>query len=177
MNEMEQAFDRIIGPIEKQMIRSIWRIVRNEQDAEDAMQNALAILWKRWGRVCRHPNPQAVILKICTDTACDVARQRRRHQTRLKALSQEPEGKLPTPARASQNSELYDELIAAVLKLPQHQATATLMRLVQQQSYGDIAAALGCTEVTARKHVARGRERLRSALMRLNPNANGSVSL
>ncbi len=159
------------------MIRSIWRIVRNEQDAEDAMQNALAILWKRWERVCQHPNPQAMILKICTDAACDVARQRRRRQHKFKALPEEPEDKSPTPLRASQNSELYHELITAVLKLPQQQATATLMRLVQQQSYGDIAAALGCTEVTARKHVARGRERLRSALIRLNPNANGSVPL
>jgi len=41
MNELQQAYDRIMRPIEDCMIRSIWRIVRNAQDAEDAMQDSL----------------------------------------------------------------------------------------------------------------------------------------
>jgi RNA polymerase sigma factor (sigma-70 family) len=170
MNESQRTYDRIIGPIEEQMIRSIWRIVRNQQDAEDAMQNALMTLWKRWDRVCRHPNPQAMVLKICIDAAYDLTRHRSRHRRKceLTTLSKEPMDQSPTPSQAAEYSEQYHELMAVIQRMPRRQATATLMRVVQGQSYRDIASVLGCAEVTARKHVARGRERLHSALSRFD---------
>lgn len=166
MTESQRNYDRFIGPIEEQMVRSIWRIVRNRQDAEDAMQNALMTAWKRWERVCRHPNPQALVLKFCIDAAYDITRQRLRHgrKYRLMMPPKEPQDKSPTPSQAAVTSEQYHDLIAAIHELPRHQATATLMRIVQGQSYRDIATVLGCAEVTARKHVARGRDRLQSAL-------------
>ena len=57
MNDLQQTYDRIIRPIEDRMIRSIWRIVRNPQDAEDAMQDALLTVLKRWDRISRHAKP------------------------------------------------------------------------------------------------------------------------
>jgi RNA polymerase sigma factor (sigma-70 family) len=168
MSESQRNYDRIIGPVAEQMIRSIWRIVRNEQDAEDAMQDALTTLWRRWDRVCRHANPQALVLKVCMDAAYDVTRRQFRHRriAKVRALASEPVDQSPTPPEAAMNSEQHDELLAAIHSLPRQQAIATLMRIVQHQSYSDIAAALGCAEVTARKHVARGRERLQAAFSR-----------
>lgn len=54
-------------------------------------------------------------------------------------------------------------------RLPRKQALAVLMRVVQEQSYADIAAALGCTEQTARSHASKGRARLRQVLVRYAP--------
>ena len=48
----------------------------------------------------------------------------------------------------------------AITRLPANQATAIVMRCVQSESYEVIALALGCGAASARKHVARGRERL-----------------
>lgn len=76
MNDLQQTYDRIVRPIEDRMIRSIWRIVRDSQDAEDAMQDALVIILKRWDRISRHPNPQSLVLKICVDAAYDLTRRR-----------------------------------------------------------------------------------------------------
>jgi len=168
MTELQGSYDRIIGPIEEQMIRSIWRIVRNHQDAEDAMQDALLAIWKCWDRVCGHPNPQAMVLKMCVDAAYDLIRRRfrgRRHNT-LSALLIEPQDQSPTPSKSAEISEQYDELMAAISHMPRRQATAILMRVIEGQSYRDIASVLGCAEVTARKHVARGRDRLQTALSR-----------
>ena len=44
-------YQRIIQPLEEQMIRSIWRIVRNADDADDVLQDALAVIWKRLDRI------------------------------------------------------------------------------------------------------------------------------
>lgn len=179
MNESQSIYDRIIGPIEEQMIRSIGRIVRNRQDAEDAMQDALMTIWKRWNRVCNHPNPQAMVLRICIDAAYDQSRQRIRHDRKrdLTKLTKKPIDQSPTPPQVAENSEQYRELMATIHSLPRQQAVATLMRVVQGQSYSDIASALGCAEVTARKHVARGRERLQSELSHfIQANSNAGTS-
>lgn len=54
MNSSDSLWQQIIEPIEDRMIRAVWRITRNAQDAEDAMQNALMTIWKRQHRISKH---------------------------------------------------------------------------------------------------------------------------
>lgn len=154
------------------MIRSVWRIVADAQDAEDAMQNALLMIWKRWDRVATHPNPEALILKICIDAAYDVTRcrSRERHRGKSRSAVEEPADESRSPAEQLIQTELYAEVIAAIHRLSRRQAVAMLMCVFEELSYSQIAAAMGCTEATVRKHVARGRERLRVTLAHLEPN-------
>ena len=171
MRDSQQAYDRIIRPIEDRMIRSIWRIVRHPQDAQDAMQDALLTIWKRWDRVTGHPQPQALVLKICIDAAYDLARRsvRNGRARRLSQLGDQQCDASRTPSEEVSGTEQHAEILRAIHRLSRRQAAATLMRVVQDQSYGQIAAALGCTEATARKHVARARDRLRVSLAHLDP--------
>jgi RNA polymerase sigma-70 factor (ECF subfamily) len=168
MTDPQREYDQLVAPIEDRMIRSIWRIVRNQADAEDAMQEALVGLWKRWDAMCKHPNPHALILKFCIDAALDKVRQRLRQNRNRdpEAIVMDVEDRAPSPLQQVANLEHYERLLAAVNELPKQQATAMLMRVIQSQSYRDIASAMRCTEATARKHVARGRARLHAVLRR-----------
>src|ERR1700682_6684499 len=83
MNSSDSLYEQIIEPINDRMIRSVWWITRNAQDAEDAMQNALMAIWKRQHRISRHSSPQALILRMCIDAACDVARRRGRDRRKI----------------------------------------------------------------------------------------------
>ncbi|MFI5455683.1 MAG: RNA polymerase sigma factor [Isosphaerales bacterium] len=83
MSSSFPLYQQIIEPIEDRMIRSVWWITRNAQDAEDAMQNALMAIWKRRHRISQHAIPQALALKICIDAACDVARRRARDRRKI----------------------------------------------------------------------------------------------
>lgn len=178
MNDVQRAYDRIIRPIEDRMIRSIWRIVRSPQDAEDAMQEALLTIWKRWDRVSKHPSPQALVLKICIDAAYDVTRRRIRDRRMVESsdVANEQPDSSRLPSDEMIRTEQHAEIISAIHRLSRRQAVATLMRVVQDQPYGQIAAVLGCTEATARKHVARGRDRLRVSLSHLDPTDTKRVS-
>ena len=82
MHTPDDFYNRFIEPIEDRMIRSVWRITRKTQDAEDAMQTALLVVWKRRDRVVAHAVPPALILKICVDTAHSIARRRARDRRR-----------------------------------------------------------------------------------------------
>lgn len=172
MNDSQQAYDRIVRPIEDRMIRSIWRIVRNPQDAEDAMQEALLTISQHWDRVRNHPNPQSLILKICIDAACARTRRtiRDRRVAQLETNAAEPASSARSPSDEIAGREQYIEIIEAIHRLSRQQASAMLMHAVQGQPYEQIAAALGCSEATARTHVARSRERLRVWLAHLDPS-------
>lgn len=152
---------------------SIWRILRNANDAEDAFQSVLEKLWRDWHRVAKHPNPQALVLKICVDAAYDAWRrlQRTRRNVPLTEAARDKELKVAESIDVVADDEFRASVMTAIAQLPRNQATATLMRLVQDAPYEQIASAIGCSEVTARKHVERGRAKLRSSLEAFDPKS------
>jgi RNA polymerase sigma-70 factor (ECF subfamily) len=167
------SYEELIAPVESQMMRSIWRIVRNQQAAEDTMQDALTIIWKKLDRICRHPNPHAFILKICVNAAYDTLRKSRRtsqheEHTEIQELpaNSESDG-LDRLEKKNTESEILD----AIRRLPRKQALAVLMRIVQGQHYDSIAQILECSEVTVRIQVSKGRARLSKWLSHLKPTS------
>lgn len=162
-----EDYDRFIAPIEDRIIRCIWRIVRDQHDAQDALQNVLARIWKCRGKVFGHANPTALILRMCTNSAYDVLRQRLR--TAPAARIPDVPGREGQPLDAMVQQEQKLQILHAISQLSRKQAAAVLMRLVEQMPYSEIAAALECSEVTARVHVQKGREQLRVRLGKLAP--------
>lgn len=145
------------------MIQTVWRVLGNRDDADDALQESLVRIWRGWSRVVHHQNPQALVLKICSDCAYDELRRRVRRSRTRQLLDQETSS-LAEPPEELQRAEMRTSIITAIARLPRNQAVAFVMRALQQRSYQEIAAALGCAEVTARKHVSRARDRLSSLL-------------
>ncbi len=159
-------YERIIAPIEERMMHAVWRITRDPDDAEEALQDALTRIWRRWDAVCAHPNPQALALRMCINAACDQLRRKIRRRKASQFLSRfaSPPRTAPSPADSLNLSEQEEAIFAAIAKLSRNQAAAVTMRLVQNHSYEEIAQCLGCAGATARKHVERGRQRLRELL-------------
>ncbi len=162
MTDQQDAYERFIRPIEDQMIRSVWRIIRNSDDVDDAFQDALARIWKQWDRIQRHANPQALILRICIHAAYDSLRRKARDR-KAEALHAIDEiiaarkiGSLDPVAAAQRKAALC----AAISRLPKNQGLAVHMRFIEEQPYEAIARALGCREVSARKHVSRAVRKL-----------------
>jgi RNA polymerase sigma-70 factor, ECF subfamily len=172
MNSSDSVYQQFIEPIEDRMIRSVWRITRNAQDAEDAMQNALMAIWKHQHRIRRHASPQALILRICIDAAYDVARKRGRDRRRIEP--NDPGDHLVDGARLPWEElaqrELSVEILASIDRLSRCQAVAITLRVCEELPYEQIAAAMNCTEATARKHVERARAHLRVVLAKHEPN-------
>jgi RNA polymerase sigma-70 factor (ECF subfamily) len=171
MNDQRSEYERLIAPIENRMIRAVWRIVREANDADDALQEALLIVWKRWSQIRVHPNPHALVLRICIQSAYDTMRQKAR---RLKWQDADaiPEAIPDTAACLIQRVSDYEQgkqVLHAIERLPKNQAQAILMHAVEEIPYSDIALAMNCREATVRKHVARARAKLRTLLSHLIP--------
>ncbi len=164
-------YDMYLAPLETRMLRTAWRITRDPDRARDALQDAMARIWARRERVRVHPNPGALVLRITIHAAIDVLRRERRRRraeeaTVLPAGHADPQG---GPAFEAERSEVRALVLEAVARLPEKQAAAVTLRVLDEQPYEAIATALGCAEPTARVHVLRGRDKLKQLLHVLAP--------
>ena len=159
-------YDTYLAPLETRLLRTAWRITRDPDRARDAVQDAMARIWTHRERVRGHPNPAALVLRIAIQAAID-ARRRESRWWRLggspmpRAAGAGPDG---DPGAAAERREARTLVLDAIARLPERQAAAVTMRVMEDASYETIAAALGCAEATARVHVLRGREKLRHLL-------------
>ncbi len=162
MTTERNDYERLIRPIEDRMIRSVWRIVRDPDDADDAIQEALEKIWRNLRKIRGHPNPHALILRICINAAYDVLRRkaRLRRAEEVRAIPANLADSSPSVLKRLTVREDQAQVLDAIGRLPRNQATAVVMRLMERLPYSDIAQALGCGEATARTHVARARARL-----------------
>lgn len=172
LSSQHAEYERSIRPIEAQMIRSVWRITLNANDAEDAFQEATSTIWTKMDLIRQHSNPRALILRICIDAAFDVVRKRTRRTAREQPLDlcDGPSGDDIDLLEALESQERQIEITNAISRLPESQAIAVTMHYLMNCPYRDIVDALDCTESTARVHASRGLERLRSLLAHLAPN-------
>lgn len=76
LSSLQSEYERIIRPIEQQMMLSVWRITQNGEDADDAFQEAMTQIWQRLPRIRSHP-------KSC----CSLWRTRRALQSLVGAKS------------------------------------------------------------------------------------------
>lgn len=160
--DREFDYDLLVRPVEARMMRTVWRIVRHREAAEDALQDALAVVWKKREAIARHPKPEALILRIAITAAIDAVRkdQRRlRHET-PGLPDDRAEGPGLTVNQEIEGRDLRAAVLEAIRHLPRRQATAVLLHVVEEQSYADVAQAMGCSESTVRVNVMRGRARL-----------------
>ena len=152
-------------------MQSIWRIVREPEAARDTLQEALMIVWKKRSRIQKHPNPQALILKICINAAYDYLRKHMR--TLKKEIRTDfTMNSLPSssnPEEETEKKEVKAEILEAISRLSKNQATAVYMYIFLGQPYASIAQAMGCSEKTARVHALRGRVHLSRQLAHLKP--------
>lgn len=168
----EFDYDALVRPLEPRMMRSIWRIVRQKEAAEDALQDALTVVWKKREAIARHPQPVALILRIAVTAAYDAVRKSRRllrYEVHGLADGRAAEASVPAE-KGIEDRQLREAVLAAIARLPKRQATAVLLHILEEQSYGDIARAMDCTESTARVHVMRGRAGLARRLTRELPD-------
>jgi RNA polymerase sigma-70 factor, ECF subfamily len=123
--------------------RTAYRLVGNEADAADCVQETLvsALQYAR-GRAVR--DWPALLTRLATHRALDLLRRRRGGQARMIGLedwSGVPAG-AGDPAQPSLNGELANRLRTALARLPARQAEVFCLRVVNELSYRRIASEL-----------------------------------
>lgn len=162
-----KEFERLMLPSMPAAYRLAWAIVRNSDDAADAVQDAYLRAYAAFGGY-RGDSARAWLLAIVRNAALGILRTRSRHANVISfeaashgayAISADPSPE----CLASQRGEMH-RLQGALGDLPIAWREAILLREIEGLSYREIAQVLQVPQGTVMSRLSRAREQLRASL-------------
>ena len=165
-------FERKIGEHRHEFYRYIYRNVWDTSAAEDVFSSAVLAAYDSRSKYSPGTNFRAWMYRIITNKCFVANRETNRAFEPLDGHSAES----PAPAPAADYGDLLenpqllledcgDEVYRAFQRLSTAQRSCILLRDVEQFSYKEIAEILEIPVGTVMTHLARGRRKLRDALM------------
>lgn len=164
-----ERFETLIERHHDEIFRYLWRMLRREQDAEDAAQEVFMRAYRAYDRLRPNSNARAWLYKIATNTALTMLKRRRRDlvhapQVGDGMLGALPGNDLPVPEHVIR-AEAMAAVRARIDDLPSKQQAALVMRYLHGLDYADIAGALDCSPDSARANVYQALKKLRAELV------------
>ena len=147
-------FDQLFSAYHRQMLFVALRILGNQTDAEDAVQNALLKLYRLRNRIPEDPRVcRAYVLTAAKHAALDLKEQERR-TVNIDNLVLADKEELFDKIAASEDRE---RLMEAIHALPDLYRDVLMLRYVRELSVKEIAQLLNRKEWAVRKQLARGK--------------------
>lgn len=162
-DERARDFGAAVEPLFGSLYGAALRLSRNPADAEDLVQEAVLRAWRFWPGFEQGTNLHAWLSRILTRCFVDGYHRRRREQDVLVRAW------LETPrARTSESVEdarsLSDEVAASLRALPAEFRSVVTLVALEDCTYREAAARLGCPAGTVMSRLHRARQWLQSDL-------------
>jgi len=147
-----------------ELARHLRRLVRDDDAAQDLLQDTLLRAHRALTRLGGGANERAWLYRIATNAALNWLRDRARERRALEAHAREhaaAAGGSDGPFDTDDRQRLWLRVAA----LPERQRTAITLRVADELEYPEIAARMGCTMEAARANVYQAVKRLRLEAM------------
>ena len=152
------AFKRLLLPHYRQMYVTAMTILRNSDDASDAVQEAFTRLWEKRDDLPNIDNPEAycvtTIRRICIDRL-------RRTTFPINDLTEDTLLISDDSDEQADNRESIQLITLLMSKLPEQQRQVLQLRAFNDCSFEEIESITGLTGVNVRTLLSRARRRMR----------------
>jgi RNA polymerase sigma-70 factor (sigma-E family) len=151
----DRGFHDYVAARSGSLLRAAYLLTRNQADAEDLVQSALAKTFQAWDRIEDPGALDGYVRRAMVNTHISWWRRRR--------VEEYPTDELPDLAVAdhADDSELHDALRRALARLPGRMRAALVLRYYEDMSEAEIAEALGISPGTVKSTVSRAVAKLR----------------
>jgi RNA polymerase sigma-70 factor (ECF subfamily) len=168
------AFAQLVGKYQQPILNLLWRMLRDQTEAEDLAQNVFLQVYKSAHRYEVASKFSTWIFTIARNLGLNEIRRRTRHPAEaIDAPAAEHESEAPRQFEDKQSPsapqhlmqrELEAKIEEALADLPENQRTAILLCRQAELSYEDIAKVLDCSLSATKSLIHRGRETLKARL-------------
>lgn len=179
MRESERSarFLDLLRPLRSELEGYARRMVWNDSDVEDAIQNAVSRAFQAFDRYRDGTNFRAWMFKILTNETFALNRKYARIAKLEFRLEPEELEALPALEKAVEyaewllspealNDALDDTILSALKTLSENERSVLLLRAIGDLSYAEIAEGLDMPLGTVMSHLARARKQTREAIRR-----------
>jgi len=154
------AYRYLVERYSPSVFRLTYRITRNEQDAEDLVQDVFLKAYKAMGDFDGRSNFSTWLYRIAANASLDVLRLRK-----PRAEMPEVKDSAPTPERLAAAGQIRGRLQEAMGELSDQERAAFVMRHFEQRPIAEIAEALSLRENATKHSIFRAVRKLRAALV------------
>lgn len=166
------AFETLVRHYSPRLFQTAYRLLGNQADAEDALQQALVKAYLHLGNFRGDAAfgtwLHRIVINLCHD-------ELRRRSRRIRSETEWEPDRTPVPDQTSESrpdeaaeqEELGRTVQVALEAIPPVYRTPVVLRDLHDYSYDEIATTLGCSVGTVKSRVHRGRQALRLILNRV----------
>jgi RNA polymerase sigma factor (sigma-70 family) len=145
----------------EELARHIRRIVRDDDAAQDLLQETMLRAWKAAGRLPEGSNERAWLYRIATNASLNHQRSRSRERAALARHAADLAAETDSGGGPPDERDRAG-LWAEVARLPERQRLALSLRIADELGYEEIAARIGGTAAAARANVYQATRRLKT---------------
>ncbi len=169
-----RAFDELVRRYQDRAYRLCFKILRNEDDASEALQDTFLSAYKGIPRFKAESTFSTWLYRIATNASLMKYRKRRDGHVSYEQ-SQSSNADSEPMAIADWSAQPLDELLDAETRellsaevdlLPENERTVFVLRDVMEQSNADVAAELGLSVAAVKSRLHRARVHLRDRMNR-----------
>jgi RNA polymerase sigma-70 factor (ECF subfamily) len=156
--DLPPPFDEAVRRHEREIMRYLLRATGDREDALDLFQETWLRAYRSYRQLDSADGLRPWLFRIATNLCLNRKRDRMR---RARVIS---DGEIPE-ARGSAGAPVQDSALhvkSMITRLPNKQRQALVMRKLGGLEYGEIAAALGCSEEAARAGVYQALKKLKA---------------
>jgi RNA polymerase sigma-70 factor (ECF subfamily) len=152
-------FDSVFAAEYAPVLRTVFLICHDSQQAQDITQEAFVELLRHWDKVSRYERPGAWVRRVAIRKLVKALRREVRRR--------EAEGAFEVPTTLEPADV---DVLRAVRALPLRQRTAVVLYYYEDRPLEEVAELLDCSRSTAAVHVHRARAKLGGLLQEVSPD-------
>ncbi|MBR4711190.1 MAG: RNA polymerase sigma factor [Clostridia bacterium] len=160
-----EAFGQLATPCEAMVWRVCVRILHREEDARDAVQDAMLSAWQKLSTFDGKSSFSTWLCAIAVHRCQDLLRRQKVRQAEsteaMRETGFEPADPAPGPAEQAEAKERRERVRQALRQLPDEQRVPLVLFCVEGRRYEEIAEITGVPIGTVKSRVSRARDRLR----------------
>lgn len=164
-----EVFLAQIMPIKQKLFRFALRLLGNEEDAKDIIQDAFMKVWHNKEKMGELQNLEAWCMRITRNLALDKLKSKKYRVTdQIDRAHEVPASHQQTPHQRSEQSDLMRRVHGLIHALPEKYKTILQLRDIDGLSYQEIADVLDIEMSEVKVNLHRARKQVREQLQNIH---------
>lgn len=159
-----EKFRTIVLPLREKLLAMARKMLPNDNDAEDAVQETMIRIWQAKSKLIIHPNLGGYAMQTLKNICIDKIKEEK-HNISLDNL--QIDSNTISPHRHLENCNDVDIVKQIIEKLPELQKLIITMRDVEEYELEDIATITGSNVAAVKVNLSRARKKVRDIFLNI----------
>jgi RNA polymerase sigma-70 factor (ECF subfamily) len=162
-----EAFETFFRQYESRIAGYLWRMLGDEQAANDLSQETFLRAWEHFAEISTYPAPASWLFRVATNLALTYLRRRSAPVGAAMPLTDDLADIESISCDPIAQVDERDEVMQALLSLPAKQRALLVLRGVYGLTTEEAGRALGISLMAARKMLSRAHQQFRDSYQRV----------